>query len=222
VPEVSQMTAVKPRLRTTHTSHRPSRSTKETQEDVEFNDKIRIAVEKGYFKVLDVTSGYDERTAGELVRRVGARHVSIEARVLAEADRLVQEWGIEPAVVLDADRRGPAAGDDWENLRQLIKAAAEWALAGAIEPGVTTPVVFTHPGILARYGLDEAIARLVERAQADDAPAIFLVNPTDDAAAPAVIDGGTRPPLPVPLTSPAQRLRVPGAWADNAARGATV
>jgi serine/threonine protein kinase len=218
VPATSQHTAVEPRRSTTHTTHRPPPSPA-SQEDREFNDKIRIAVERGDFRVLDVTSGYDEPAARELVRRVKAAPISIEARVLAEIDRLMKEGEVDPEVVIDADRRGPAAGDDWEELRGLVKEAAGNALADLVPPGSRTPIVLLHPGILARYGLVDVLARLVESAQRDDAPAVFLINPTEDAAAPAVIDGGTRPALQVPVISPAQRLRVPTAWAVNAARG---
>ncbi|HZL19368.1 MAG TPA: BREX system serine/threonine kinase PglW [Polyangia bacterium] len=206
------------RVATTHTSHRPPKQSRENEEALDFDAKIRLAIEKRYFRVLDVTSGYDGATAGELANRFGARSVSIETQVLAEAERLMVELGVEPAVVWQADRQGPTGGDDWENLRRLMKKAAERVLARVVEKG--RPVVLTQPGILARYGLDDVVGSLVERSQQDDAPPILLVNPTDDSAAPATIDASPRP-LPVPLASQAQRLRVPEPWILNLHRGGT-
>ena len=219
LPPTSFETRHVQRLSTTHTSHRPPRPSKESQEALEFDAKLRLAIEKRNFRVLDVTAGYDQPAAQELEGRFGARNVSIETLVLAEAASLMDAWHVESQVVYDADRAGTAAGDDWENLRRLMKEAAKRAFDSLFAPGATSrALVLTQLGILARYGLEDVVAALVERAQRDDAPAIFLVNPTDDAATPATIDAGTKP-LPVPLTSHAQRLRVPEPWIRNLHRG---
>ena len=83
------------------------------------------------------------------------------------------------------------------------------------------PLVLTQPGILARYRLDDVLGSLVEHAQRDDAPPIFLVNPTDDASEWARIDSGTEP-MVVPIPSQAQRLKVPEPWLRNIHRGVAV
>jgi hypothetical protein len=80
-------------------------------------------------------------------------------------------------------------------------------------------LILTQPGVLARYQLDEVVVHLVERALLDDAPSVLLINPTDDGAPPATVDASTGS-LAVPLTSAAQRLRVPQSWIDNVHRGA--
>ena len=83
----------------------------------------------------------------------------------------------------------------------------------------TEPVILTQPGLLARYALDDVAEHLVALSRRDHAPAVLLVNPTDDSAAPATIDATPRP-LAVPLSSPAQRMRIPESWLRNLHRGA--
>jgi hypothetical protein len=217
VQTTSAETRLAPRLSTTHTSHRPPAQSKDSQEALEFEARLRLAIEKGHFRVLDVTSGYDQPAAEELARRTGARLISLERDILLESERLMEEWGIESSVVFDADRTGPAQREEWEILRRLMKSAAERVLARIL--GANQAVILTQPGILARYQLDDVVGHLVEQTQGDEAPSLLLLNPTDDASAPATIDASTGP-LVVPLTSQAQRLRVPESWIRNLHRGA--
>jgi serine/threonine protein kinase len=201
---------------TTHTSHRPAPSPA-SDEAREFEARLRLAITRGHFRVLDVTAGLDNQAADELAHRTGARPVSLEREILAEAFRLVRELDIDPAVVLAADRDGPAAPDDWANLRTLMKQAATAVIDRVYQAG--EPVILTQPGLLARYSLDDVAEHMVALSRRDHAPAVLLLNPTDDAAAPATIDATPRP-LAVPLSSPAQRMRVPESWLRNLHRGA--
>lgn len=217
-PVTSASTQVVPRQETTHTSHRPA-SSPERDDAREFEGRLRLAVTRGHFRVLDVTAGLDGQAAAELARRTGARAVSLEREILAEVSRLMAALDVDPAVVLAADRDGPAAPEDWSNLRMLMKQAATTVI-DRVHAG-TDPVILTQPGLLARYALDDVAEHLVALSRRDHAPAVLLVNPTDDAAAPATIDAAPRP-LAVPLGSPAQRLRVPESWLRNLHRGASL
>ena len=58
------------------------------------------------------------------------------------------------------------------------------------------------------------ITTLLEATQRDDGPAIFLLVPAYDDPGPAPIDA-VPDPMPIPQTSPAQRLRVPESWIEN-------
>lgn len=212
------------RQSTTHTSHRAPPSSKESQEAVEFEARLRLAVDKRSFRVLDVTAGYDQRAADEIGQRFRARVVSLEGEILSEVDHLATEWEVEPRVIEQADRQGPAFADDWENLRRLMREAARRVVGRTLAPvpgAPPRPLVLTQPGILARYRLDDVLGSLVEHAQRDDAPPIFLVNPTDDASEWARIDSGTEP-MAVPIPSQAQRLKVPEPWLRNIHRGVAI
>jgi serine/threonine protein kinase len=199
---------------TTHSSHRlPGPASDEARE---FEGRLRLALGKGHFRVLDVSAGFGDDVASEISRRMGVARVSLEREILAEVDRLIAELGIDPAVVVQADRQGPAAADDWDNLRELMRQASR-AVLDRIHAG-SGAVLLTEPGILARYGLDDVVESLVERSRGDDAPPVILINPTDDSAKHAEIDAATQR-LPVPLLSAAQRLRVPRSWIDNEHRG---
>ena len=212
------------RQSTTHTSHRLPPSNKENQEALEFEARLRLAVDKRSFRVLDVTAGFDEDAAKEIGRRFNARIVSLDGEVIAEMDRLAVEKQVDAALIEQTDREGPAATDDWANLCVLMREAAGRAIDRALAGDATSsgaphgPLVLTQPGILARYHLEDVLGNLVQHAQRDDAPAIFLINPTDDASEWARIDSGTKP-LVVPLPSQAQRLKVPRPWIDNWHRG---
>jgi hypothetical protein len=83
----------------------------------------------------------------------------------------------------------------------------------------TKPLVLTEPGLLARYGLARFLKQLLERTGEDETPAMFLLVPSSED-----VGGGVRIPhplgdLPIPLTSPAQHLRVPESWVRNLHKG---
>jgi hypothetical protein len=75
-------------------------------------------------------------------------------------------------------------------------------------------VLLTQPGLLARYRLDSFLTTLLEATQKDDGPAVFLLVPAYDELGPAPIDA-VPDPMPIPQSSPAQRLRVPESWIEN-------
>jgi len=206
------------RLPTIHTGAQPNLASRESREARDFEDLLRLAMEKRNFKVLDVSSGRDGEAVDSLVRHFHALHLSLEKSMLEEVDRLMSESKVNPAVVVKADRDGPSSGMAWENLRKLMRRAAAAVLARLKKAGKERPVVLSQPGLLARYDLVEEAHQLVDYAQQDDAPSILLVNPTDQNATPATIDGPFKP-LPVPVISKAQQMRVPKSWLDNLHRG---
>ncbi|MCG5052483.1 MAG: protein kinase [Myxococcales bacterium] len=199
------------RMATTHTGHRE----KVDPEAFEFNRDIEVRVKNRRFCVLEVLPGLAVRAGAELAGRLGVAPRDLEAELLAAADRLMAADGVQVGTVYEADRVGPAGGE-WDQLTGLMDDAAGVVLEALKQE--RAPLVLMNPGLLARYGLTGFLKGLIAHAgDHDDAPAIFLIVPSAG-------DGGARishplRDLPIPIISPAQRLRVPGNWLKNLDRG---
>jgi hypothetical protein len=103
------------------------------------------------------------------------------------------------------------------NLKGLMEQAAARVFDALV--GHTKPLVLTEPGLLARYGLQGFLKRLVEHARQDDAPAVFVIVPATEDAGGGVRIAHPLGDLPIPITSPAQHLKVPTTWIRNLDRG---
>jgi hypothetical protein len=80
------------------------------------------------------------------------------------------------------------------------------------------PLLLTHPGLLARYQLDDCLQRLIDAAGRGSGLAVLLLVPAFSQTGPTAIQG--RPHnLAIPMVSPAQQLLVPVSWIENAHRG---
>jgi serine/threonine protein kinase len=202
------------RMATTHSgSHRPRRSP-ELQESLEFDERLRLAAQRGYFRVAEVAKDHADRAAVEMSRRLGVEAISLERLLIDSAWKLIAENEIDLDVVYQADREGPS-GEHWPMLRDLMCMSAD-RVASSLSTR-TQPVLLTSPGLLARFGLDDFLGRLVESAQRDDGPGIVLVNPVyGDGGAPRIEH--TLGALSIPVTSPAQTMRVPTSWIQNTHR----
>jgi serine/threonine protein kinase len=216
-PTSTLHTQVPPRpMPTYHGSRRPTRDPL-VQEAREFDERLRLAARRRLFRVIEVNCAFADEVAARLTRDLGVRKVSLDREILRAADGVIREWEIpDPAVLSDADHRG-ASGPDWQNLRDLMRESAERVVRDLVARSES--VLLTQPGLLGRYRLDGVLTSLIEATQKDDGPAVFLLVPAFDDPGPAPIDAVPEP-MPVPQTSPAQRLRVPASWIENRHRAA--
>ena len=216
----SHTQALGPRRATQHTSSgsagKPrSPPTAQESEAHDFDRTLRLAAEKKYFRVFEALAPFSDEAAREIARRVGVEPIFLDEALLKAALARAQSLDVNPAVIYEADRAGPGS-PDWEKLCELMRLAAG-DLGETLRKSPTSNVL-ARPGLLARFGLDGLLRSLVEAAQADDAPALFLVNPIHDSPGPQPISArGTS--LSIPITSPAQRARVPQSWLENQHRG---
>ncbi|AUX42290.1 protein kinase [Sorangium cellulosum] len=198
------------------TLQRPLRPTTDPkqQEKSEFHERIRSAARRRAFRVLEVAAANAGKAAEELSRVLGSEPISLEREILRTLDEVVREHEIEdPSVIGDTDRKGPDGSADWAMLTDLVEESASRVVGRLVTR--TDTLLLTQPGLLARYKLDRPLHALLQATQRDDGPGIFLLVPSysEPSAAP-VIDAPTGP-LPIPLSSPAQRLRIPDAWITN-------
>ncbi len=181
-----------------------------------FDQGVRDAVQAKAFRVLDVDQPWAEPAAAELAHRLKVAVRSLDSELLSAAEAVMRENRVTKAAVLAADRAGPA-GPHWRKVVELMKEAAN-RVAGSIL-AERDPVVLTHPGILARYGLEGFLSTLVDAADSDRAPPIFLLNPAwQQEGGPPPIDDVDRT-LQIPAGRASRRVTVPAAWIQNKDRG---
>jgi serine/threonine protein kinase len=212
LPTSTLHTKAPPRaLPTHHGSRRPTRDPL-VQEAREFDERLRLAANRKLFRVVEVNCAFADEAAKRLSRDLGIAEVSLDRGILRAAAAVAREWEIpDPSVLSEADRQGPS-GPDWHNLRDLMRESAERVVRELVAKNES--VLLTQPGLLGRYRLDGFLTTLLEATQQDDGPAVFLLVPAYDDPGPAPIDAVPEP-MPIPQSSPAQRLRVPESWIEN-------
>ncbi|HCF56402.1 MAG TPA: hypothetical protein DFS52_00195, partial [Myxococcales bacterium] len=202
------------RKSTTHTSHRPKHDPL-GQEAEAFEQKLRLALEKRYLRVLEVNAAHTLSATRQLAARLKVAPRSIDQELLATAREVMRENEVEAEAVFAADREGPG-GAAWPVLLLMMEKAASRLAEKLLSS--QQPLILTEPGLLARYQLSGFVDRLVEASQDDAAPTVFFVVPALEETGPAPIHAVTGN-LSIQTTSPAQRVRVPASWIENKHRG---
>ncbi|MBK8939667.1 MAG: protein kinase [Polyangiaceae bacterium] len=181
---------------------------------IELKSKLRSAAKSRSYRVLEIAAAVADQATPFLQSLLGARTVSLDAAILDELFVVLREEGVDDtSVVIDTDRRGPEGGDDWVMLSSLVERAALRVVRRVTaEPGT---LLLTEPGVLGRYQLSEPLLELLRASQQDSFPGVFLLVPSfSEAHTVPVIDALERP-LPIPLSSPAQHVRIPDAWSTQ-------
>lgn len=139
--------------------------------------------------------------------------MSLERKVLDGLEQVREELEVDPQIVVDTDRRGPDAGDDWVRLCELVGEAATRVVTPLLgKPGT---LLLTQPGLFARYRLEAPLHALREATQRDDGPGVFLIVPQFDQRG-CTIDAPTGA-LAVPISSPAQCVHIADRWLTSTA-----
>ena len=176
---------------------------------VEFEDRIRNAVDRRTLRIVGVTADRAREAALALGRHLGVEPVNLDAALLGGIRRLMKVHGVDASVVHAADREGPA-GSAWGNLARIAEMAAE-ELARAILPP-QRPLLLVQPGLLARYRLEGFIDAVVAASRRDDSAAIFLLVPSRDTGGIPRVNGE----LTIRGILPSQALWVPVGWPKRA------
>jgi serine/threonine protein kinase len=186
----------------------------EEQARREFEERVKVAARSRAFRVLEVNAAYADRAGAELAAMLGVTPISLEREVLHALDALVREREIgDDNVVYDTDHKGPDGSEDWAMLCEFVGESADRVVrALAAKKGT---LLLTQPGILARYGLSSALHTLLQATQQDDGPGVFLVVPALSDPSPTPVLHAPHGSLPIPLSSPAQRLPIPDIWISN-------
>jgi inactivated superfamily I helicase len=161
------------------------------------------------FRVLGVTAEKARDVALALEQSLGAELVALDVELAREVDQQMRRANIKSDdVVHAADREGPT-GAHWPKLLKLVTAAANELVARLVT--AKKPLLLVQPGPLARYGLTEALAKLVEAAQDRESPAMFLLVPMHDSHGVPRIEGT----MTIPGALPGQSMWITSAWLKN-------
>jgi len=145
---------------------------------IEFEDRLRNAVDRRHLRILGVTADKARETALALGKFLGVEPLNLDKALLAAMRRLMKAHGIDANVVFGADREGPANLGAWGNLVQLANMAAD-DLARSILPP-KRPLLLVQPGLVARYRLEAFVEKVVDASRRDESAAIFWLVPSLD------------------------------------------
>jgi len=213
-PAATSSTVFWPTRLTSAQPHQIPRQSPGASEARQFHESLRVSVERGRFRVLQVHQHQAELAALALAEDLGVPPTSLDQLFAEHIAAKREELEVEQEAILSADREGPL-GPHWPLLRKLVRAAAS-DLVESLLGEREAPQLLVHPGALARYDLAVELQTLVDRAESEDGAAVLLLLPcTDDGAAPSI-----NHQLPVPAPLPGQRLRVPLSWIRNEHRAA--
>lgn len=183
-----------------------------------FSETLARSLEAGRFRVIQVSARRASAAVDALRRSVEDLHVvSLDGLLWKGLQERIAAAGADPDFVLGVDRDGPE-GPHWDLfVEQFVAPVASEVIDALLDARQQSPVLVQHPGLLARYGLAEALDAFVRRAEDEEGEAVWLLLPSwDDAGKPLL-----RHPhgdVPVPVFKPAQRLRAPRAWIFSGGR----
>ncbi|HEX9619008.1 MAG TPA: protein kinase [Polyangiaceae bacterium] len=209
-PEKSQITQFDPAFSTlpTHQRHLDP----ERVEASDFEERIRIALERRRVRVLGVSTQYAAEAALALRDKFRLELVLVDERLWRTATELIAAHGVDEDLVHAADRAGPT-GSDWHQLRSLMQEASERVLEELLAR--PEPCLLAQLGLLARYRLDDFLRKLVHQCREGDGRPLFLLVPRPDIRGVPLINGT----LAIPEVGPPDALVVPTRWVGTV-RGA--
>jgi hypothetical protein len=148
------------------------------------------------------TASKNVRRAEEILRRRFPMGVfNLDSEIIAAMRGCAQRLGADWDVVLCADA-APSESQDWRRLQQLLRQALP-----AVEEKLRArkgPLLVTYPGLLARYGEMNLLARLSDGRLAHS---LWVLVAGDQQTGRPTIDG-----VPVPAAGPNQAAEIPPAW----------
>jgi hypothetical protein len=175
----------------------------------ELDEQIDHAIDRRLLRIVGVSVDRAPEAALALRERKGMRVENLDAHLVAAMRSLMEEKGIKPSAVHAADRDGPTA-KGWRNLRKLAQQAVE-QVASKLLPPREAPLLLIQPGLIARYGLDEFLRKMVQAAESEDCHAIFLLVPSRQQAGLPPINEE----MAVPGVLPSQALWISREWLRN-------
>ncbi len=169
----------------------------------EFDDQVRVCLERRALLVLGVSAERAPDAEAALARRFGLAPRSFDALFLAELARQIQAARVREELVYETDAGG-AAAEAWPNLVQLARRTSKALASALLPPG--EPLLLTQPGLIDRYGLGDFLQAVVEASRDDASQAIFLLVPGHEGGVPRIGD------TLIPDLLPGQSTWIPKSW----------
>jgi len=171
-------------------------------------DKLQYAADNGAYLAISVPPGFEAKARIELERRFKLDVCDLDAVFLDGMRQQAQTAGADWNIVLRADA-APHDSADWKNLQMLVERCLPSVSGGLRSPDRTKLLV--HPGLLARYDRMEVLGDLAsDVGRSDGIYGLWVLVPLNEQS--------PRPTLnhkAVPLSNPAQHVRLNQAWLAN-------
>jgi len=171
-------------------------------------DKLRYAADNGAYLAISVPPGWEAIARIELESRFKVDVYDLDAAFLEGMRQQAKTAGADWNIVLRADG-APHDSADWKNLQMLVGRCLPAVAGGLRSPDRTKLLV--HPGLLARYDRMEVLGDLAaDVGRSDGIYGLWVLVPLNEQS--------PRPTLnhkAVPLSNPAQHVRLNHAWLAN-------
>lgn len=171
-------------------------------------DKLKYAADNGAYLAISVPPGFEAKARIELERRFGVDVCDLDAVFLDGMRQQALIAGADWNIVLRADG-APHDSADWKNLQMLVERCLPSLSGGLRSPDRTKLLV--HPGLLARYDRMEVLGDLAsDVGRSDGIYGLWVLVPLNEQS--------PRPTLnhkAVPMSNPAQHIRLNQAWLAN-------
>jgi serine/threonine protein kinase len=171
-------------------------------------DKLTYAAKNGAYLAISVPPGLEAQAKLELERRFSLEVCDLDAAFIASMRAQADGAGADWSVVVRADAAAPDSAD-WKNLQMLVERCMP-DIAGQLRSPDRTKLL-VHPGLLARYDRMEVLGDLAaDVGRSDGIYGLWVLAPANGQE--------TRPMLnnkAIPLSNPAQHVRLNRAWLGN-------
>lgn len=200
------------------TTHAPPRQSDDprVQEARAFEEKLQQVRQRHLYRVLFAPLKWAEEAIPRLERSLAVTATSLDRELLKSIEDERTDKDLDRETLLETDREGPQ-GEHWADLRRFMRPCGERTLARLKRH--KKPLLLVHPGLLARYQMDDFLAGLLTHSQRDDAPAVFLVIPTHETSGSPCIRATSDRVLPVPTSGGEPPLVIPESWVLNFHQG---
>jgi serine/threonine protein kinase len=171
-------------------------------------EKLAYAAKNGAFLAISIPNGLEAKARTELERRFPVDVCDLDAAFLNLMRHQAEAAGADWNIVLRADA-SPADSADWKNLQMLVERCLPNIADAMRSPDRTKLVV--HPGLLARYDRMDVLGNLAaDVGRSDGIYGLWLLIPANDQSARPVLNHKA-----IPLSNPAQYVRLNRAWLAN-------
>lgn len=177
----------------------------------DFEERVRIAMERGRFRVVHVRKDLAAASAIALRDRFKLKPIDLDKTFIRAVQGLTKENGVDEELVHKTDWQGPL-GNQWPNLCRLATMAAERVSTELAAE--QQPLLLFNPGLVARYRLNDFLKRLIRQCRETENRPVFLLVPSPDTAGAPAINGT----LPIPEVGAADTLTIPKGWLQEVRR----
>lgn len=181
----------------------------EVAEALVIEEKLGFAASNGSFLTISVPQGAEEQACIELQRRFDIDIRDLDRLFIDLMKREAGTAGADWNVVLKADAAQQHDSAEWQNLQILVERCLP-DITKLLRSPDRTPLII-HPGLLARYDRMNLLSGIVaDIGRIDGIHGLWLLVPANDQSLLPVLNQKA-----IPITNPAQHIRLNRAWLAN-------